>query len=334
MDKRAKHIAMIVLLAVAIYATGVAGYVVIERWDFIDAVYMTAITLSTVGFGEVNTVSTHGRFFTILLIFIGGGYYLYLAGIIVQFVIEGEIKAILGRRRLDKTIAKMENHYIVCGYGRIGRIICQQLKEKTTGVVVLEQNSDLAPVLEKDKMIYLIGNAADRVTLIKAGIRKASHLIAALATDADNVYLVLTARQISPKIYIMARAGTRQVKSTLLAAGANRVESPYDIGAVSMALRLLRPSVSNFLDVALSQKSKGIQIEEVKVSPVSKLANVMLKDSGIRQNYDIIIIAIKKDNGEMAFNPSFETMIEAGDTVIAMGRMESLKRFHATLNPI
>ncbi|MFH1157139.1 MAG: potassium channel protein [Pseudomonadota bacterium] len=324
---------MAVLIALVIFCTGTAGYMLIEKWTPLDAAYMTAITLSTVGYGEVNKVSPEGRYFTMILIFIGGGYFLYLAGAIMQFVVEGEIRSMLGRRRLDKRIAQMEKHYIVCGYGRIGRILCKQLMEQTPKVVVLEKDPEMVPVLEKDKMLYVLGDAGDESTLLKAGIKQASHLIAALATDADNVFLVLTARQLNPAIYIMARAGRKQVKGTLLAAGANRVESPYDIGAISMGLRLLRPSVSNFLDIALSRKERAIQIEESLVSSKSNLVNVMLKDSGIRQNYNIIIIAIKKADGQMIFNPSFETKLEEGDTVISMGRSNNHQSFHEALNP-
>lgn len=317
-----------------IFALGTGGYMLIEGWNLIDSVYMTAITLSTVGYGEIHEISEMGRIYTIFLIFAGAGLFLYLAGMIMQLVVEGEIQSMLGRRRLDNRIAKMKNHYIICGYGRIGRILCHQLKDKTPDVVVLEQNPDLIPILEKDKTCYISGNASDESQLIQAGIERAGYIIAALATDIDNVFLVLTARQLNPAIYIMARAASQAGKSKLIAAGANRVESPYDIGAVSMGLRLLRPSVSNFLDIALSRRERAIQIEEAPVSQDSKLINIMLKDSGIRQDYNLIIIAIRKADNTMIFNPSFETLIEVGDTVIAMGRNRDLVRFHEALNPL
>ena len=331
--KKIRQITLAVIISSVIFAGGTIGYMTIEKWSFIDAVYMTAITLSTVGFSEVNGISSAGRIFTIFLIFAGVGYFLYLAGVIMQFVIEGEIKTILGRRILDTSISKLKDHYIVCGYGRIGRILCDQLKDSPPNLVVLEKDEALNPIMEKDKVLYLNGDASEESLLIKAGIHKAKHLIAALATDTDNVFLVLTARQLNPGIHIMARAGSNSVKSKLLAAGANRVESPYDIGAVSMGLKLLRPSVSSFLDIALSRKKKAIQIEETTVAENAPLANIMLKDSGIRQNYDLIIIAIRKKDGEMIFNPSFETRMESGDTVIAMGQPDNLKRFETALNP-
>ncbi|SLM31729.1 TrkA1 [Desulfamplus magnetovallimortis] len=316
-----------------VFAMGTFGYMFIEKWDLMDSIYMTALTLGSVGYSEVHPLSFNGRIFTTILIISGVGLVMYLAGVVVQFVVEGEIRAILGRRKLDKSINRLKDHYIICGYGRIGRTLCRQINEESAQIIVLEKSEELVPVLEKDKMLYIQGDASSESTLIKAGIHRAKAIVTALATDTDNVFLVLTARQLNPDIYIMARAGSQNVKSKLLAAGANRVESPYDVGAVSMALKLLRPSVSNFLDIALSRKQRAIQIEEIRISPKSKIINIMLKDSGIRQNYNLIIIAIKKKDGEMIFNPSFETFMEEGDTVIAMGRASSLKQFNEELNP-
>lgn len=328
-----RQIMIAAVISLVISTIGTAGYMIIEGWSFLDSFYMVALTLSTVGYSEVHPISPGGRVFTIILIITSVSLVLYLAGIIVQFVVEGEIRSILGRRKLDKRIAKLKNHYIVCGYGRIGRILCKQLAEQTSDIVVLEKSNELEPTLTKDNILYLQGDAADETLLLKAGIRKASHLIAALATDTDNVFLVLTARQLNPKIDIMARAEKKAAKSKLYAAGANQVESPYDIGAVSMGLRLLRPSVSNFLHIALTRKKRAIQIEEAPIATNSNLMNVMLKDSGIRQKYNLIIIAIKKADGEMIFNPSFDTYMEEGDTVISMGRARDLKRFHQELSP-
>ncbi|THB78817.1 MAG: potassium channel protein [Desulfobacteraceae bacterium] len=321
-----------ILISLIIFSGGSFGYMFLEKWSFIDAAYMTAITLSTVGFMEVHEVSDAGRVFTIILIFSGVGYFLYIAGVIIQSIVEGEVQSILGRRRLDKRISKMKNHYIVCGYGRIGRTLCELIKEESSNIVVIEKNLEMAPLLEEDKMHYLIGDAGDESALIKAGIESASFLVAALATDSANVFLVLTARQLSSEIYIMARADNPGVKKKLIVAGANKVESPYVIGAVSMGLRLLRPSVSSFLDIALSRKKEAIQIEEVFVSKDSHYTNVMLKDSGIRQNFNLIIISIKKASGEMLFNPSYDTLIESGDTVIVMGKTPDLISFGDAVN--
>jgi len=324
---------IVIAIAVLIFGIGVSGYMLIEQWNFLDAAYMTAITLSTVGFLEVHEASTAGRIFTIILIFTGGGYYLYLVGVIIKSVVEGEIKALLGRQRLDKKIGKLEKHYLVCGYGRIGRVLCNFIKEDTKDLVVIEQDQNRAALLEKDKVHYLIGDALDEELLIKAGIKQAAFLVAALATDTANVFLVLTARQLNPDIYIMARASSPGVGKKLLVAGANKVESPYDTGAVSMGLKLLRPTVSSFLDVALSRKSDAIQIEELFIPKKSRYTQLALKDSGIRQDFNLIIIAIKQTSGEMLFAPDFGTILEARDTLIVMGKTADLKAFGAALNP-
>lgn len=305
----------------------------IEGWDFLDALYMTVITLTTVGYGEVHEVSRIGQIYTILLIFIGVAFILFVAGSVVQFMVEGRIRTILGRRSLDKKIDRLKNHYIVCGYGRIGRVLCNQLKRKPIDLVVIDKNLELIPIFDDDKVLYLSGDASDEAVLHKAGILRAKGLIAVLATDTDNVFLVLTARQLNPDLYIIARASRDDSKLKLQAAGANKVESPYEMGAVSMAQRIIRPTVTNFLNLAFAHKRKDIQMEEIPVNSSSGLINVMLKDSGIRQQFNLIIIAIKKPDGSMMFNPSYETVIEAGDTVIAVGQEGNLQRLENKLNP-
>jgi len=234
---------------------------------------------------------------------------------------------------LDKKIARLKNHYIVCGYGRIGRTLCNSLRKQPIDLIVVEKERELIPTMDEDQILYVSGDAAQEANLYKAGIKRAKGLIAVLATDTDNVFVVLTARQLNPDLFIFARASQNEAKSKLQAAGANKVESPYDIGALSMAQRIIRPTVTNFLDLAFAHKRKDIQMEEIPVSPSSDLANVMLKDSGIRQRYNLIIIAIKKPDDSMLFNPSFETVIEVDDTVIAVGQEENLQKLEKVLNP-
>jgi len=329
-----KHLVLSLLLTLFVSIVGTTGYMMIEGWDLLDSMYMTIITLTTVGYGEVHSVSRAGRIFTMLLVFFGVGFCLYIAGAMVQFMVEGRIRDILGRRNLDKKIGRLKNHYIVCGYGRIGKMLCKNLMiKKDFDLIVIENNKDLIPVMEEDGVLYLPSDAGDEENLIKAGIKTAKGLVAVLATDADNVFLVLSARQLNPHLFITARASRNESKSKLLAAGANNVVSPYDIGAISMAQRILRPTVTSFLDLAFAEQRKDIKMEEIPVSSSSGIINIMLKDSGIRQKYNLIIIAIKKQDGNMLFNPSFETKIQAGDTVIAVGEDANLQKLEKILQP-
>lgn len=329
-----KNLLISLTLAILFLAGGTAGYMIIERWTLIESIYMTVITLTTVGFGEVHPLSKAGHIFTILLVVIGASFFLYIVGSLVQFMVEGRIRDLMGRRTLNKKIEHLKNHYIICGYGRIGQVLYNHIKaHPQIHAVIVEKNPDLISHMELQNVLYVSGDASDEEILLKAGIKRAKALIAVLATDIDNVFLVLTARQLNPGIYIMARASSQRAKTKLTAAGANHVESPYDTGAVSMAQRLLRPSVSSFLDFLFDYKLKDIQMEEFPVAPGSPLANVILKDSGIRQKFDLIIVAIKRPDGNMVFNPSFEAIMNAGDTLIAMGKNENLLKLEKILKP-
>lgn len=326
-----KNIIILTVLSLIVFVSGIIGYMVIENWDLLDATYMTVITLTTVGFGEVHHLSRNGKLFTTVLIFVGAGFCLYVVGSFVQFILGGQINKILGRRKLDKSISRLNDHCVVCGYGRIGRVLALSLIDHPMDVVVIEQNPDLVPVMNGDKVLYVSGSATEEDALIAAGIKRAKTLVAVLATDTDNVFLVLTARQLNPDLYIMARASQESVKSKLRAAGADKVESPYDTGALSMARRVLRPTVTNFLDLALAQTNKDIQMEEVPVLPASNICGKTLQTSHIRQNFNLIIIAIRKSDNTMIFNPSSETIISAHDTIVVVGDDKSLTSFNRDL---
>ncbi|MBW1796360.1 MAG: potassium channel protein [Deltaproteobacteria bacterium] len=312
---------------------GTIGYMVIEGWSFTDAVYMTIITLSTVGYGEVQRLSPTGRIFTIVVIILGVGFVFYLAGSIIQFMVEGRIREILGRRKLEKKIRGQKGHYIICGYGRVGSSIYEALGSKPIGIVVIERDPARVAKLNERNILHVAGEATDEENLIRANVQQARGLIAALKTDSDNVYVILSARQLNSDLFIMARSGEERSERKLIAAGADKVVCPYSMGAHRMAQTILRPTVTDFLELTLMDTTRDIQMEEMPVYPSSKLIDVALQDSGIRKELDLIIVAVKKAPGDMLFNPSSQTRLEAGDTVIAIGEKQNLERLETLLNP-
>lgn len=329
-----KQVVISVALLIVIIMGGIVGYMAIEGWSLTDAAYMTLITLTTVGFGEIHPLSPTGRHFTMMIIILGTSFFIYVGGSVIQFMVDGKIRTLMGRHKLDKKITRLKDHHIICGYGRIGRVLYHQLMDtKDLDIVVVEKSTELVPLLESDGALYISGDAAVEENLIRAGIKKAACIVAALATDTDNVFLVLTARELNPDIFIMARCCYKESSSKLITAGANMVESPYDMGAANMALKLLRPAVTNFLELSIQGRGKDIQMEEIVIHNDSELVNVMLKDSGIRQRFDLIIIAIKTCGGTMLFNPSFETVLKGGDTVIAVGKWANLNGLQDALQP-
>ena len=320
-----------VVLSVVLMAFGSIGYMIIEGWSFMDAFYMTIITVATVGYGEVHHVGFEGRIFTVVLILLGVGYFLYVAGNIIQFLVEGRIRLVLGRRKLDKQIHKLSGHYIICGYGRIGRVLARFLIARYIDVVVVERAQHRIAKLDEDGILYIVGEATDEGILTRAGIQRAKGIVTAVATDADNVFLVLIAKQLNPKLFIVARASQNSTNKTLMAAGADKVISPYDLGARRMAHAILRPTVIRFLEMAFADDSVDIQIEEVVVGPKSKMVGMTMKDSGIRQNYDLMIMVIRKPDGTMTFNPKADTLIEAGDVMVVVGTAKNIKQFERAM---
>lgn len=330
---RTTHLFIVVLLAVFLVGLGTTGYMVIEDWNLMDSLYMTVITLSTIGYGEVNPVSQPGRIFTLILIVMGVGFFLYVIGNVVQFLVEGRIRLVLGRHKLDKQIGQLNNHFIVCGYGRMGRALCRYLKQKRLKFVVIEKNEIRIPVMNRDHVLFIAGEATIEENLQKAGIGRASNLIAALGTDADNVLLVLLAKGLNPNLYVVARASQNASKKPLDTAGADVVVSPFDVGARRMAHAVLRPNVIRLLEFAFADEDTDFHIEEIAVTESSKLVGVSLIDSRIRQDYNLMILSIVKADGEMVFNPSADTTIRSDEKVIAVGSSDDLGKLEKVLNP-
>ncbi len=319
-----RKIIFLTSILLALLVVGSLGFVWLEGWSYFDALYMTVATLTTLGGGEVQPLSKLGRIYTMVLVLAGMGVLLYIVTSLARVVVEGEIKAALGRRKLVKLIKGLQDHYIICGFGRIGEIIARQLKERGIPVVIIENKPENLSRLEEAGYYVVAGDATREEVLQEAGIDRARGLVSVVSSDADNVYIVLTARSLQPGLYIVARAEESGAEKKLLRAGADRVESPYEMGGRKMAHAILRPTVTTFMELAMTE---GVEwsMEEVRVGEGSALAGVALKDSGIRQKLDLILVALKRADGEMLFNPTLETPILAGDTLIALGLRHNLE---------
>jgi voltage-gated potassium channel len=321
-----RNLYICVTLLVGLLLIGTIGYVVIEEWSLLDAFYMTVITVSTVGFKEVMLLSPAGQLFTIILIIVGVGFIAYSAGSIVQFMVEGQLRSILGRKKVEKKISSLRGHYIICGYGRIGTHICHELDAKPVPFVVVEHDPQRCERLYREGVLHVEGDATQDETLIKAGILHAKGLVTAVTSDTANVYITLTARGLSPDLFILSRASEEGVEMKLRRAGANKVISPYVMGASRMAQAILRPSVVDFIEIATAGKNIELQIEESRVAADSGLVDKTLITSGIRKDFGVIIVGIKKEDGQMNFNPEPSTRIAGGDILITLGEPASIER--------
>ena len=307
----------------ALLILGSLGFVWVEGWSFFDGLYMTVTTLTTVGYGEVHPLNRIGKIYNMILILGGMGVMLYIITSLARVVVEGEIRAALGKRKLRKYIKRLKNHYIVCGFGRIGEIIARQLRDRGLAVVVIENKPELLTDLEEGGYYFLAGDATREEVLLEAGLERAKGLVSVVHSDAANVYIVLTARSLNPKLFIVARAEELGAEQKLRRAGADRVESPYEIGGRTMARTILRPTVTTFLELAMAEGVE-MSMEEVRVQSGSRLVGLTLKGSGLRRDLDLIVVAIKRADGDMLFNPSPDAEIQAEDTLIVLGMRNNL----------
>jgi voltage-gated potassium channel len=315
---------------IAIIVMGVLGYHWIEGWSWFDGLYMTVITLATIGYGEVHTMSQAGRAFTIGLIVVGVTLFGFLLSILTQALIEVGIASALGRRKLFKDISQLEDHYILCGAGRVGLRIVDELRKKDVSFIIIERDEQTAERLLTRGNLVLIGDATDETVLEGARVRTARALITAASSDPENVYIVLTARGMNPNLYIVARANDLAAERQLKRAGANKVVSPVLIGSHRMAQAALSPAVADFIELTTMTESLDLNFEQIRIGPASPLNGVKLKDSGIRTEHDVIIVSITPADGEMVFNPNGEQVLRAGDMLIAIGTQAGLRQLAQT----
>ncbi|HKI77342.1 MAG TPA: potassium channel protein [Ignavibacteriaceae bacterium] len=302
---------------------GTTGFMIIEKWDMLDSIYMTIITITTTGFQETHPLSHTGRIFTIVLLVLGVGSIAYTGGRAAQLLIETQI---FRRRRMSKKLEELKDHYIVCGYGRMGRYICEELVAAKVDFVVIDNESDKIDRLIDMNVLYLNGDATSDETLTNAGVQKAKGLVAVLSTDAENVFTTLSAKVLNQDLYVVARAVEEETESKLKKAGANRVVKPYEIGGNRMAELLLRPGVIEFIDVVARERNVDLTMEELTVSNSSSLVGKTLSESPIRKDLNIIIVSINKIEGGFIYNPISSTKIEAGDKLIALGEKQNLSQ--------
>jgi len=312
-------------------AFGTVGYVVFEGMEPFDAFYMVLITISTVGFGEIKPLSHLGRAMTIVIIISGISLLTYTLGQVAKVFVEGELRKILGRRKLEKQIAELKDHYIICGYGRIGQIIVKELQAAGCPLVVIEQDPAGIELLEANSVLYLNMDATSDDALQAAGLERAKGLVTAVSSDADNVFIALSAKGLRPDIFILARASDSKNERKLLRAGASRVVCPYAMGGRRMAEILNKPTVVDFLDQTMMRSELGLQMEEAVIAEGSSITGKTLMGSNLRQEFGVIIVAIKRKHGEMVFNPGPGEVFNAGDVIVVIGKRAELQRMNAAI---
>jgi voltage-gated potassium channel len=318
-------IALISILILIVIGT--AGFYFIEGWNVLESFYTTVMTLTTIGYGDFAPKTRGGMLFTVMLVIFGVGTMLYTVGLVAQTMVEGRLTMLLGRGKMEKTIDKMKNHYIVCGCGRIGYLICRELAAEKVDFVVVDNNPEVIQKIGEEGFVYFRGDAIHDKCLIGAGIKRARGIVCVLPTDAQNLYVILTAKELNPDIWILSRSEEEESEHRLLRAGANRVMSPYTLGGTRMAMAILRPAMLDFIEITTRRQSLELRMDELEICEGSELIGKSLEDSEIRQRYGLIIVAVKKDSGKMIFNPVASYVIQKGDKLIALGEDENVSKF-------
>jgi voltage-gated potassium channel len=316
------------LLALCIITVaGVLGYMVFEGWSFTDALYMTVITLTTVGYREVRPLDVTGQLWTMALLITGVGTLFYAAVSSVELVVAGTIRGYFGRRRMEATISKLNEHYILCGYGRVGRQVAREFAADGVPFVIIEQDPETVEECLAEGYLTLLGEASDDAVLEEAGIRRASGLVAAVDSDADNVFVVLSARKLNPKLHIVARASSDESAAKLEIAGADRTLSPYAVGGRRLASLATQPLIVDFLDI-VTRGEKGIEfrLEEFSVPKNSLIVDRTIGELRIGERTGAMILAVRSEEGKFDTTPSARDRLRAGDTLIVLGAREQIAR--------
>lgn len=323
-----RRILFALLAVIVAMGCGAIGFHLIEGWSILDSLYAAAQTVTTVGYGDVTPATRNGRLFAMVFMLAGVGVVLYALTATVHAIVQSELVATFGERRQSKKMSKLRNHFIVCGAGRVGSHLVRSLLNGNETFVVIERDAQRVADLTALGVTVLVRDATLEETLRAAGVEVARGLASCLPDDADNVYVVLTARDLNSKLHIVARAAEEQAEAKLIRAGANRVVAPTIIGGHRMAMALTKPAVDDFIGSITANKLE-LAFEELKVDPASPLVGQKLSETNIRSELDIVIVSIQRADGQILFNPSGDAAIGSGDVLIAIGHSESLLKLNA-----
>lgn len=316
------------IAALTLTVTGIIGYIAIEGFDFLDALYQTVTTITTAGFGEIKPLGRGGRIFTLVLIVVGILVILYILTAVMQIAVEGELENILGRRRMKSKIEALNDHYILCGFGRVGEEIAREFSQRRIPFVVVESNPEALGRLQQRGYLLVEGDAATDSALLTAGIRRARCLLAASDSDAGNTFIVLTAKALNPNLYVIARAGHPESEPRMLRAGADRVVSPYGLAGRRMALSALQPMVLEFFDMLAAPG--GQILAELDISAESGLAGQTIHDL-LHTCPSAVVLGLQKASGEIQVGPRADSMLAEGDRLIVLGEESELEAIRTPL---
>lgn len=321
---------LMAMLMLVVIMTGVIGYMLLLDIAFVDALYMTAITISTVGYGEVAIMDDAAKLFSILLIFSGLGVVGFSVTSLFTLFFEGDMKEAWRKKRMESKIRDLKDHYIVCGAGDVGQTVIKSFRDHGASFVVIEENEKRVEDLKQAGVLAIPGDATNEETLRQAGIHSALGIVCTLSTDAENVFTVLTARQMHDDIYIVSKAIDANAHGKLLKAGANKTISPSEIGGLRIAAHMVRPAVISFLDMITRSDDLALELEEVVIKAHSTLAGKKLFEARIPEQSGLIVLALrKKEDKSFRFNPSSKETLEEGDTMVVLGTDEQVKRLSA-----